>query len=235
MRVAICDGDAKAGEHIAAQLFRYGREQRQAFYMTRYTSAQSFLYDMEDGVLFDAVFLETELPDLLGVTVAQRLRAKGFMGQIVFVSASAAYAVESYEVNAVGYWLKPLQYEKICHTLARIVSADTARRFTVQYRAQTQRIAHRDIVYVESENVRCRLHCHGGVTHTVYKTLNTIEQELADGRFLRCHQSYLVNMDYICQADKCFELTTGDTVPIRCHGLKAVRQMYVDYLSAVSG
>ncbi len=235
MRVAICDGAREEGEYTASLLFRYGREQRQAFYMMRYVNARAFLDDVEDGILFDAVFLETELPDLLGVTVAQRLRAKGFMGQIVFVSHSAAYALESYEVNAVGYLLKPLQYDKLCRALSRIVSVDTARRFTVQYRARTHRIDYRDIAYVESDNARCRLYCHDGATYTVYKTLNAVEQELSDNRFLRCHQSYLVNMDYICRADKCFELMTGDTVPIRCHGLKAVRQLYMNYLAAVSG
>ena len=65
----------------------------------------------------------------------------------------------------------------------------------------------------------------------VYKRLSEIEHELQDGRFLRCHQSYLVNMDFIQLTDKQFVLTTGDTVLIRQRDLKAIRQCYLDYVS----
>ncbi|MDY4429835.1 LytTR family DNA-binding domain-containing protein, partial [Evtepia sp.] len=68
----------------------------------------------------------------------------------------------------------------------------------------------------------------------IYKTLNTIEKELGDRRFLRCHQSFLVNMDHIRQIDKQFLLSNGDIVPIRQRGVKPVRQAYIDYTASKS-
>ena len=85
-------------------------------------------------------------------------------------------------------------------------------------------ITYHDIQYVESSNSKCILHSKGGATYNIYKRLDTIEQELNDPRFLRSHQSFLVNMDYIRQADKHFELLTGDIVSIRQRDLKAIRQ-----------
>lgn len=64
----------------------------------------------------------------------------------------------------------------------------------------------------------------------MYKRLSEIEQELNDRCFLRCHQSFLVNMDYILRADKEFTLTNGDTVSIRQRSLKMMKKMYLDYL-----
>ena len=65
--------------------------------------------------------------------------------------------------------------------------------------------------------------------YTIYKKLSEIEQALTDRRFLRCHQSFLVNMRYIAKADKQFELTTGDVVLIRQRSLREIRQTYLDY------
>lgn len=69
----------------------------------------------------------------------------------------------------------------------------------------------------------------------MYKRLSEIEQELNDRCFLRCHQSFLVNMDYILRADKEFTLTNGDTVSIRQRSLKMMKKMYLDYLKEKEG
>ena len=66
--------------------------------------------------------------------------------------------------------------------------------------------------------------------HTIYKKLDEIQEELPP-YFLRCHQSYLVNMNYIKRADKEFELVTGDIISIRQRDLKRIRSVYLDYLA----
>lgn len=70
-------------------------------------------------------------------------------------------------------------------------------------------LPYQDILFVESQNAKCILHCRDGQTHVVYKTLNTVEGELGDRRFLRCHQSFLVNMDEILSVDQAFHLSSG--------------------------
>ena len=62
------------------------------------------------------------------------------------------------------------------------------------------------------------------------KSSGEIEEELYDPRFLRCHQSYLVNMAYVQNADHQFTLFTGDIVLIRQRNLKEIRNRYLDYL-----
>ena len=94
------------------------------------------------------------------------------------------------------------------------------------------KVVYHEILYIESSNSKCILHDKSGRTYTIYKTLNTVEKELGDRRFLRCHQSFLVNMDHIKQISNQFLLSNGDSVPIRQRGLKPVRQMYFDYASS---
>ena len=61
--------------------------------------------------------------------------------------------------------------------------------------------------------------------------LNDLEEKLSDKRFLRCHQSYLVNMDHVQSAGNNFIMDSGDVVRIRQKGVKEIKEMYEKYIS----
>lgn len=65
----------------------------------------------------------------------------------------------------------------------------------------------------------------------VYNKLDVFEQELADKRFLRCHQSYLVNMQYVAGlVDSDFIMINDKMIPIRKSGRKLIVKKYEDFL-----
>ena len=65
----------------------------------------------------------------------------------------------------------------------------------------------------------------------VYNRLNCFEEEMTDMRFLRCHQSYFVNMDYVAGiADSDFIMSDDSMIPIRKSGRKLIVKKYEDYL-----
>lgn len=86
-----------------------------------------------------------------------------------------------------------------------------------------------DILYVESENNKCVIHCKGNKVFAQYKQLDEIEKEISAPNFLRPHKSFLVNMDYIVSADKNFVLTNGDKVLIRQREIAAMKQKFLEY------
>ena len=61
--------------------------------------------------------------------------------------------------------------------------------------------------------------------------LNDLEEKLSDKRFLRCHQSYLANMDHIQSAGDNFIMDSGDVVRIRQNGSKEIKEKYENYIS----
>ena len=133
--------------------------------------------------------------------------------------------------------LKPHSYEKLCGVMDRIVKNITVdfKSYNISVRGGIVRIPRKNITYIESNNSKCIVHTSKNEEYTVYKRLSEIEQELNDRCFLRCHQSFLVNMDYILRADKEFTLTNGDTVSIRQRSLKMMKKMYLDYLKEKEG
>ena len=219
MRIAICDDSFIDRELIAELIRHYASTQTIPFDIVPYEKGMDLLYDIEDGAWFDAVLLDIYLGDMLGLALAHRLREFGYGGSIIFLTVAPEFAVDSYDVGADGYLLKPYHYEKLCRVMDRITQVRSACVYQIRQRTTVFHISYDEILYVESSNSRCILHCCTGGTYVIYKTLNEIEGELRDRRFLRCHQSFLVNMDYIRQSDKQFLLVTWDVVYLLQRGL----------------
>ena len=234
MRIAVCEDNEIHRDIMEHLLNRYSSERSVSFALTPYEYGLNFLSDMEEGAYFDVCFLDIYMGDVMGNALAHKLRAMGYQGEIVFFTASADFAVESYDVNAGGYLLKPLDYEKLKMVMNRITRNMTPSTYQIRQRTTVTKVVYHEILYIESSNSKCILHTTSGGAYTVYKTLNTIEKELGDRRFLRCHQSFLVNMDHIRQVGKQLLLSNGIYVPIRQRGVKPVRQAYVDYLASRS-
>ena len=66
---------------------------------------------------------------------------------------------------------------------------------------------------------------------TVYEQLGKVERQLEDQRFLRCHQSYIVNFDFVQTIDQDdFLLPEEVRVPIRKRERKKIVDKYRDYI-----
>ena len=234
MRIAVCEDNKIHRDIMEHMLNRYSSERSVSFALTPYEYGLNFLSDLEEGAYFDVCFLDIYMGDVMGNALAHKLRAMGYQGEIVFLTSSPDFAIESYDVDAAGYLLKPLDYGKLLKVMDRITRNIDPCTYQIRQRTTVTKIVYHEILYIESSNSKCILHCTSGKAYTVYKTLNVIEQELGDRRFLRCHQSYLVNMDHIRQIGTQFLLSSGDTVPIRQRGVKAVRQACMDYFASKS-
>ncbi len=234
MRIAVCEDNQLQRDMIVQLLSRCSAERSLPVELVPYEFGMNLLYDVEEGADFDIVFLDIYLPDTMGNELAHRLRGMGYRGKLVFLTASPDFAIESYDVFASGYLLKPISYERLKTVLDRITEHVDPNTYQIRHRATVTRIAYRDILYIESSNSKCMIHTISGSVHTAYKTLNTIEKELNAPCFLRCHQSFLVNMDHVRQIGKECLLSNGETIPIRQRGVKPVRQAYMAYAAALS-
>ncbi len=229
MKIAICDDNRIDRSIISDFLHIYMEQKSISADLTGYESGVNLLYDVEDGCYFDIIFLDIYMSKIHGMDIARLLRELGYAGKIIFLTCTPDYAVDSYEVEAAGYLLKPHDYNKIRHLLDRIIDRTDVGTFRFTVRNTVYSIPYGELVYAESSNNVCILHKSDGTSYTVYQKLSEIEKQLNDSRFLRCHQSYLVNMSYIAKADKQFELTTGDVVLIRQRNLKELRSSYLEY------
>lgn len=236
MDIAICDDNPIDREIISMMLRDFSMQKSMHLDITKYSSGLALLDDIQDGRCFSIIFMDIYMEDILGIEAAYRLRNNlHYEGDLVFLTATSKFAVDSYEVDASGYMIKPLNYEKFYAVMDKIVSSYKVQTYPVRKHASIIHIPIDEILYIDSDNNKCTLHRKDGRLYTVYKKLDEIQEELPFSYFLRCHQSFLVNMDYIQRADKEFELITGDIVSIRQRDIKKIRSIYLSYISQQKG
>ncbi|HEY4599752.1 MAG TPA: response regulator [Cerasibacillus sp.] len=68
----------------------------------------------------DVLFLDIHLPEINGIQLADELLEKKPELIIVFVTAYNEFAVEAFELNAIDYLVKPVQFDRFKETLARL-------------------------------------------------------------------------------------------------------------------
>ena len=94
------------------------------------------------------------------------------------------------------------------------------------------------ILYIESQTRAVNI-CMSGSDLTISESISSIEKRL-DGRFIKCHQSFIVNVDhvrmYICDpADMnyaCLELTNGERIPVSVRKQKTTKAFFESYCSS---
>lgn len=197
-RIAICEDNNLQRELLVEMVQEYFRRIYQRVEIEEYGRGDVLVADMEDGDLHvAAIFLDIYMPGMNGIETARRLRALGYDAEIVFLTASSEHALESYDVRAAGYLIKPINMERLETVLRQLFWADRDRRIEIKCGRQYRYPNIRDIVYIESMGHKATLHMADGAEIETAEKISSLCDRIDDLHFLQCHQSYLVNMTYI--------------------------------------
>jgi two-component system, LytTR family, response regulator len=149
----------------------------------------------------DAFFMDIDMPGLNGLDLRRRLMS---VPACIFITSYPDYAVESFELAALDFLVKPLEHDRFATMVGRLKEYITVRRKadmlshalgadTVFIKDGTQQIklALHDIIYLEAlNNYTCVVTA--GRKYTVLSTMSNLLQEKAFHSFVRIHRSYAV-------------------------------------------
>ena len=177
---------------------------------------------------FDLLFVDINLNDMEGTTLAAAARRILPDAQIVFATAYSQYAVRAFELGVNNYILKPFDpdrvrrvLEKCCHDLnlskgAAAVSGTASvpgpaavsgtaaapvlspARMAINVNRTIVMLDIPQIVYIETSGRSCIIHT-ATRDYTENQLLGEYEKRLAPHGFFRIHKSYLVNLGYITE------------------------------------
>ena len=119
MKIAICDDNRQELSHILSLLDNYQAKQNLAFTICPFHNSRD-LADTLSGTRYDLFLLDIIMPDITGMELARKIRSFDKSADIIFLTTSPEYAVESYTVKATNYLMKPIVPERFYETLDEI-------------------------------------------------------------------------------------------------------------------
>jgi two-component system LytT family response regulator len=165
----------------------------------------------------DVVFLDVEMPDYSGFEFLSFFDAFDF--QVIFTTAHANYALQAFEVSAIGYLLKPINVKsllKITDELERKIYLEniedriTTLKVNMESDGQITRISlpvsngYRfvnltDILYLKADGSYTQFHLVKSETILIAKKLKTFDYLANNSGFYRTHRSYLISLQHAVQ------------------------------------
>lgn len=183
MRVAICD-DEKPMQTILENL------------LDKFDNGHDLLRVLNEKE-YEIVFMDHQMQDIDGMETSRLIRSRNNDCVIIFVSAFPEVAVDSYEVNAFRFIVKPINKEKLFKAIDdHLRSIDYDNLLILNTNDGKWKIKMSDIIYAEAKG-----------KHTIVRTaqksfeinihMKKIEDKLPSEKFCRCQRAYIAGFAHI--------------------------------------
>ena len=229
LRIAVCDDTREECDFIVeyASVFFEGRQM--AVHIDTYEKGSELI---EAGQEYDLYLLDVLMPGLTGIETAARL-GKGNHA-VVFITSSLEAAVDGYSVNAAGFILKPVERNHFEATMERVVNQYLGEReacISVIHNRVPVHLKLERIAWFENRLHRVFVTLTSGETLAIGQKLSELQEELKEHpQFLRCHQSYVVNLEQVERLeDSCFHMREGQLIPISRNFYKQSKNAYYQH------
>lgn len=166
-----------------------------------------------------------------GIQAVKALFPAGSHTQVIYITGYVEYCVPVYETDHIYLLLKPIRQLDINRALKRALEGLRTREeqiLVIRHKNQTVLVPYSDILFIESNLRKVNIHT-AEMCSEMYSSLAQIE-DLLPPSFVRCHKSYLVNMDAINKVSfSDITLSSGETVPIGQRFSKSFKKSLASY------
>lgn len=164
----------------------------------------------------DLIFLDVEMPGLNGFEFLDQFDNLFF--DVIFVTAYSQYALQAFKARAINYLLKPVDEDELRTVVNDWLEKKNSQESTIEIEELLSNIRKEGIlknkiavpitdgvefievtkiIYCKSQNNYTFIYLEDGKEVLISKTLKEVEKVLDKFLFLRVHQSYLINPNYV--------------------------------------
>ncbi|MBP6039625.1 MAG: response regulator transcription factor [Flavobacterium sp.] len=147
----------------------------------------------------DLIFLDVEMPLINGFDLLDGLKTKP---QIIFITSKADYAAKAFDYEATDFLQKPLSKERFIkaikkaadlHALRYDLHEEQGESIVIKSNLKKLKIYISKIKWIEAYGDYIKV-VTDDETHLVLSTMKGFEKELPEGKFIRVHKSFIINL-----------------------------------------
>ncbi|WP_294276363.1 LytTR family DNA-binding domain-containing protein [uncultured Chryseobacterium sp.] len=159
----------------------------------------------------DLIFLDIQMPKMTGLEFVEKIPKSSL---VIFTTAYPQYALESYELDAIDYLLKPFNNERLQKAIDKVqhysdllvahkensLERSTSEFLIIKSEKKFYKVNFSDIRYIEGLKDYVLIHT---TSQKIIAAMNlkTIHQKIPLPCFIRVSKSYIVNSDHIISFD----------------------------------
>ncbi len=180
----------------------------------------------------DLIFLDINLTDGNAFDFLEQTEELNF--KVIFITAYEQYALQALKNGAVDYILKPVDIDELEAAIDKAISLEPAvqkeqlqivknqmidnqkDKLVLRLQEGYQGIDFKSLIYCKSDKGYTSFYLSDGKSYMASKPIKEFEGQLPVKKFIRTHQSYIVNMDYVDKYDKngYIFLKSGEKIPV---------------------
>ena len=169
----------------------------------------------------DLVFLDINMPDINGIQLIATLAVKPM---VVFTTAYSNHAVESYNLNAIDYLLKPITFERFLAAVNKAlnifsiknneaVKSETGETVFIKSGPQIYQVKISDILYLEKDGNYITVYLRDKKI-LIRENMTDIFSIVPADQFVRVHKSFVVAIKHITMIEVHQLIINGEKIPI---------------------
>lgn len=228
MNIAICDDENYWRETLTVLLKEYKNNRHIELYITYFSDGLSLI---KSSKTFDVIFMDYQMEELNGVETARKLRSANNNCIIIFISAFPNTALDTFEVDAFRFLVKPINREKLFKSLDDYQKQAEKERFLIfKTHNGTIKIKESDIIYCEAAQKHTFIHT-VNCNYEIHINIKQIESKLSKENFFRCHKAYIVSFFHINSHNNTdITMDNQEKAYISRNSLPAFREAFQDYV-----
>lgn len=167
----------------------------------------------------ELVFLDIDMPDMNGLTVADKIQSENFYSEIVFTTAHQHYAYEALEIKPLDFLTKPFCIADLEMVIKKynekLEKKKQEKKLDVfinsQYNSSKIKLPTtngvlfvdvKKIILLKSKSNNCDILMDDGVTETITRNLYKVISILNSQTFFQISRSTCINLNYLQRVDK---------------------------------
>ena len=236
MKIAVCEDNAEDRMLICGYIHDYMTRHSYEAEIIPFTNGEALLKAFPSES-FQLLFLDIYLPGISGIETAKKIREMDQHCKLMFITTSPDFMAESFTVQTSDYVIKPIKRENMDRTMTVFYDAleRSSRKIEVPIgRGGNVGIALSKIEYIEAFGKLTVFSMHESVVETQL-TISEVEDMLGGEPFLRCHRSYIVNMNHVKDIyDDSFQMKNGASVPLPIRNRRELKLTVTGFLAGRS-
>lgn len=217
LKICLCDDDINILNYYSNRVSELLSMNNYSFKIETFRNGESLIFDLDDNPnRFNIIIIDIVMKHINGIETIEILRKHGYNGIIIFLTSSKDFALDSFKVEPLSYILKndDDRFNKIFLKAAIQIYENSNKNIIIASKSQNKVINVDTIVYIESLNKKIILHMINK-KENIQCMLKDIGEKLEKNGFIRCHKSYIVNLNYVQTFNKSeCKLQNGDIIPI---------------------